>query len=334
MVIYGQFIIKRIQQLVKSKKRLKKKKMQRMAFFFAVVLLISLILFSYNKLVTHLKVKSFFNKYPDNMMIWDLPSDVMIVNMRDRFLGKDIQVQIHHIEKGVNYWHIAKTNRVDINTILGCNPYLTSVYSSIGEIIIAVNKRGILHYIQKNEDLNILSRLYNIEKKEIRRNNKIGIFSKLRKGDILFIPDVSPKVYTQDMHKWLKKRRMFAVPTNGWVAGRRFGYQMHPIYKVMKFHKGIDMKASRGAPIFASADGVVKATSRGGTYGKVIIIDHPNGYQTRYAHCSKIYVRTGRKVKQKQCIGRVGNTGLSTSPHLHFEIRTNDRPINPMKFLW
>ena len=136
------------------------------------------------------------------------------------------------------------------------------------------------------------------------------------------------------MYKWVKKRRLFCVPTNGWVAGRGFGYQMHPILKVVKFHKGIDMKASKGTPIFASADGVVRATSSGGTYGKVIIINHEGGYQTRYAHCSKIYIRTGQKVKKRQCIGRVGGTGMSTRPHLHFEIRLNGKPINPMKFLW
>ena len=334
MVIYGQFIIKRIQQLVKSRKFLRKKKRRKRILFFAIIVLISLILFSYHSLVSYLKVSSFFKKYPDNMIIWELPSDEMIASMADRFLGKNVQIQIHRIELGDNYWIIAKTNHVDIDTILGCNPYLTSVYAGVGEIIIAVNKLGILHYIQGNEDLNILSKLYNIEEREIRKNNKISIFKKLRKGDILFIPKAKPKVYTSDMYKWVKKRRMFCVPTNGWVAGRHFGYQMHPIYKVMKFHKGIDMKAPKGSSVFASADGVVAGTGRGGTYGKVIIINHPGGYQTRYAHLWKIYIKTGQKVKQKQCIGRVGNTGLSTCPHLHFEIRKNGKPINPMKFLW
>ena len=334
MDIYGQLIKKKTKKLLKNKK-------YRIRIF---IILACAVLLIFRSCINELKTKAFFNRHPDNMMIWKLPAEDMITALADRFLGKDVEVQVYDIKPWDNYWLIARTNQIDFDTIIGCNPYITSLYAAVGEKIIAVNKKGVLHYIQENEDLDILSELYKVKKSMIKKNNKIGLFSGLKKGYILFIPGVKPKVYSEKMSMMMKRRQMFCVPTNGWVAGRGFGYnrikrnikkyKLHPILKVMRIHKGIDMKASKGTPVFAAADGVIKLTGSGGTYGKVIYIDHANGFQTRYAHLSKIYIKTGQIVKKRKCIGRVGNTGLSTHSHLHFEIRTNDKPINPMKFLW
>ncbi|MBU1077957.1 MAG: M23 family metallopeptidase [Spirochaetes bacterium] len=285
-------------------------------------------------LTKYIRAKQFFKDYPERVVIWEESADQMLDSATNRFLGKNVDLNVYEVVPGFHYWKIAQENSVDIDTIIGCNPFIKSLFARVGDRIIAVNKKGALHYVKNNEQVDILAELYDVEAGKIKKNNRIGLFRRLRTGDVVFIPDGKPKVVTKDMDALFKRRRMFKVPTNGWVAGRPYGVQMHPIYKVRKFHKGIDMKCSEGTPIFAAAPGIVIYAGGGGTYGKLIKIEHPNSYETRYAHCSKIYVKIGQEVKDHQCIGRVGSTGVATTAHLHFEIRTNGKPVDPMKFLW
>lgn len=112
-----------------------------------------------------------------------------------------------------------------------------------------------------------------------------------------------------------------------------FGVRMHPFYKVLKMHTGMDFTAPTGTEIYATGDGEVSAviqSARG--YGNTVIIDHGFGYKTLYAHQSKVLAKQGQKVKRGEVIGLVGNTGMSMAPHLHYEVRKNDEPINPINF--
>jgi murein DD-endopeptidase MepM/ murein hydrolase activator NlpD len=112
-----------------------------------------------------------------------------------------------------------------------------------------------------------------------------------------------------------------------------FGVRIDPIYKVPRFHAGIDFTARIGTDVYATGDGRVEASgyNRGG-YGMQIYIDHGFGYHTLYAHLSKIYVRPGQKVKRGERIGAVGNTGKSTAPHLHYEVHKGKSRLNPIYF--
>lgn len=113
-----------------------------------------------------------------------------------------------------------------------------------------------------------------------------------------------------------------------------FGWRRHPVKKKKEFHPGIDLKAKRGTPIKAPANGVVEFAGRHGRgYGNLIILDHSYGFQTRYAHLKKTKVKNGQFVKKGEVIGYVGNTGLSTGPHLHYEVRFIGRMLNPKNFL-
>lgn len=111
-----------------------------------------------------------------------------------------------------------------------------------------------------------------------------------------------------------------------------FGYRIHPIYKTKKFHSGVDLTAKTGTKIHATGDGVVKRAQFGRGYGKLILIDHGYNYETIYGHMSKLLVKVGQKVKRGDVIGLVGNTGTSTGPHLHYEIRKNGKAVNPINY--
>lgn len=118
-------------------------------------------------------------------------------------------------------------------------------------------------------------------------------------------------------------------------VGSHFGMRLDPFYKVKKFHEGIDFTSVVGTPIFATGDGTVTEAGRNqGGYGNMIVINHGYSYRTVYAHLSRIFVRPGQKVQRGQVIGYVGNTGKSTSPHLHYEVRKNNVPVNPIYFFF
>ena len=114
-----------------------------------------------------------------------------------------------------------------------------------------------------------------------------------------------------------------------------FGYRTDPIYKVKRFHEGIDFSAPVGTPVYATGDGVVKEVKRSRRgYGNRLVIDHGYGYQTVYAHLHSFKVRKGQKVERGQLIATVGNTGKSTAPHLHYEVRKDNRPVNPIYYFF
>ncbi|MBN1662811.1 MAG: M23 family metallopeptidase [Deltaproteobacteria bacterium] len=110
--------------------------------------------------------------------------------------------------------------------------------------------------------------------------------------------------------------------------------RLHPILKIYRPHHGIDYAAPAGTPVNATADGRIRFSGHKGAYGKLVIIAHHNGLTTYYGHLSRIVkgMRTGKKVQQGDLIGYVGKTGLATGPHLHYEMRQNNRPVNPKRF--
>lgn len=122
------------------------------------------------------------------------------------------------------------------------------------------------------------------------------------------------------------------LPVNGWVSSR-FGYRKSPFNGRREFHKGLDIAAKKGAPVLATADGVVTFCGPKGFYGKSVLIDHGHGIVTSYAHLSKTLTKRGDKVKRGDTVGLVGNTGRSTGPHVHYEVRLNGIPVNPQKYV-
>ncbi len=133
-------------------------------------------------------------------------------------------------------------------------------------------------------------------------------------------------------------RTLAAVPVRKPIAGEidlssGFGVRMDPFVRAMAMHTGLDFRSSTGDPVRATANGTVVSAGWSGGYGRMIEIDHGNGFSTRYGHLSEILVKVGQPVKIGQTIGRVGSTGRSTGPHLHYETRIDGEAVDPQKFL-
>jgi murein DD-endopeptidase MepM/ murein hydrolase activator NlpD len=134
-------------------------------------------------------------------------------------------------------------------------------------------------------------------------------------------------------HSDLLARTPSIFPTVGHLSSPFAQARIHPIYHVAMPHEGIDISAPMNTPIIAAAGGIVVAVTNENGYGNLITIDHGNGVVTKYGHCSRILARVGQKVQRGDVIGKVGNTGISTGPHLHYEVILNGRPVNPRKYI-
>ena len=125
----------------------------------------------------------------------------------------------------------------------------------------------------------------------------------------------------------------FRSPLTEAVITSRFGYRSHPVFGFRTFHRGVDFRSPRGANVFVAAPGEVTEIGRDGVLGVYVTVEHAGGYQTRYAHLSEVTVSLKDALLSGSIIGKVGNTGISTGPHLHFEIIQRDRHIDPLALL-
>ncbi len=142
----------------------------------------------------------------------------------------------------------------------------------------------------------------------------------------------------QELKKYVAMQRSLLTslpsswPLRGWITSR-FGMRTSPFYEASAFHQGLDIANEEGSSVKAPADGVVAFSGWQGSYGRLIVIDHGYGYSTRYGHLDRSLVNIGQRVKRGQVIAFLGTTGRSTAPHLHFEIRANGVPVDPLKYL-
>ena len=124
-------------------------------------------------------------------------------------------------------------------------------------------------------------------------------------------------------------------PING-VLLSGYGVRIHPVYNRQRMHDGVDFRADVGTPVYATGDAKIRSAGRNGTYGNLLILDHGFGYETRYAHLSGFTegIRAGKNIKRGDLIGYSGDTGLTSGPHLHYEILKDGEPVDPLNYMF
>ncbi|AOT70541.1 LysM peptidoglycan-binding domain-containing M23 family metallopeptidase [Geosporobacter ferrireducens] len=261
------------------------------------------------------------------------------------------EVKIHQVEKGESFWSIAKKYDLKVDDLIkanpGINPDKLQLKQEVSLVvpkplitIATIEKTRLDEKIPFDVEFEETAVLFKGETRikvegkdgrrqilaEIVKQNGIEVSRNILEENILEDPkkqivlkgtkDVPPKVGTGT----------FSNPTRGSLSSR-FGWRWG------SKHEGIDIAAKIGTAVHAADGGKVTFAGTRGNYGKLVIIDHGGGYQTYYAHNSKIVVSTGTKVHKGQKIAEVGNTGRTTGPHLHFEVRKNGTPVNPLNYV-
>ncbi len=161
----------------------------------------------------------------------------------------------------------------------------------------------------------------------------IASIEKLVSKEISSTKNTYKKKNVSYSRRYISRKIPYGFPLKG-VITSKFGYRPDPFTGILKFHTGIDIKATYKQPVRATADGVVVFSGWKRGYGKVVIIRHKNGYETWYAHLAYKRVGKNQPVKAGQIIGYAGKTGRTTGVHLHYEIRKNGKPVNPLRYIY
>lgn len=232
------------------------------------------------------------------------------------------QTTVYQVRAGDTLSAVASRFGVPVAWIMASNG-LTSTTIYPGQQLV-IPKGGVLHTVKAGETLDAIARTYGVSVESLRQAN--GLWGEPKPGMQLFVPE--PK--TVPLLSSLEGR--FQWPVRGPISSG-FGPRVHPIYNVPSFHTGIDIAVAEGTPVRAAAPGRVTVAGWEGGFGLLVVIDHENSYETFYGHLSKVMVSVGQYVQAGDVIALSGNTGLSTGPHLHFEVRYLGSPVDPRPLL-
>jgi murein DD-endopeptidase MepM/ murein hydrolase activator NlpD len=245
----------------------------------------------------------------------------------------------HKVKKGDTLYSIAVKNKVSVTDIMSLNNLNTPHINTGTKLLIkgeAENPkvRPSYHVIKPGETLYRLSVWYDVSVEELRTYNNLSD-NRIYVGQKIYLNSKYSK--EKDHHSNSSTKNLFISPTLKsfkWPIKTKeitskFGTRIHPITGRKTSHEGVDLKSKMNTPVYAPYSGVVTYSGWMRGYGKIVIISHGNGYESRYAHLNRWLVKKGQKVSKGQIIAKTGNTGLSTGPHLHYEIRKNNKPVDP-----
>lgn len=226
---------------------------------------------------------------------------------------------VHSVEEGDSFASVARAYGVSVRDLRAANPDIDGALR-VGDRLRIPPGRGVFHVVGEGETLDGLAARYRVEPGAIAKANGLDDEGQLWPGEELFIPGGRPLA---------SPAKRFVWPVRGRISDH-FGLREHPLSGVEGFHSGIDIAAPYGHPFVAARDGRVVFSGWRRNYGRTIVVDHGGGLQTLYAHNSANLVVVGQWVRQGEVIGRVGETGRVTGPHLHFEVLEGDRAFNPL----
>jgi murein DD-endopeptidase MepM/ murein hydrolase activator NlpD len=254
-----------------------------------------------------------------------------------RVVDAPLEVKQYTVKEGDSLWSIANSFNLDINTLFGCNNMKDPNYLRVGTSLRIPNQDGIFYKVAKGDTLAEIAKKHGTQTEQIVKANGMDPGS-LKEGKEIFLPGAKPvtTVFALIGSSSGKSSQQFSKTFEWPLSGRinsGYGWRRHPLTKRRDFHTGIDIKGSTGRIIRASKAGRVAYAGWMGGYGRVVVIDHGRGYTTLYAHCSSLMVKQGQRVSTGQPVGKVGSSGQATGPHLHFEVRLNNKAINPLQVL-
>ena len=184
-------------------------------------------------------------------------------------------------------------------------------------------------YINTNENLKNINGL---NKKNYKSGIKENVIENINVKNIVDNQEVQRIQNIQNENINNKNFGKILWPVKSGKITSKFGNRNHPVLKSVKFHRGVDIAVSLGTPVYAGIRGIVTFAGKRGNYGNLVEIEGSDGIKVRYAHLSKIDVVAGQRVSDGEKVAETGNTGMSTGPHLHYEIIVNESPVNPLNF--
>jgi murein DD-endopeptidase MepM/ murein hydrolase activator NlpD len=252
----------------------------------------------------------------------EIPGDTIPLDLTETFSWKEYRVR-----RGDTLSEIAKAQELSLGTLIACNSITNARRLREGEALRIPNMDGIPYTVKAGDSLSSISASSGVPLTVILDVNDLES-DVISPGASLFLPGVR---MPQDELR-LALGESFMYPVRG-VLSSSYGWRIDPISKVERFHSAIDLAAPQGTPVRAAMDGTVSRVAVNSIYGIYIILTHPGGYQSLYAHLSLASVKQGAAVTRGGKIGEVGSTGYSTGPHLHFGVFRNNKAINPLEVL-
>ncbi len=253
------------------------------------------------------------------------------ISTEDLDIPTNDQINVYEVKKGDTLSTVAKLFGVSKNTIIWANDLKSNTLTP-GDTLVILPITGIKHVVKKGDTVSSIAKKYKADADDIAKFNGIVKDSKLAVGDTILVPAGEITVVSTT---GTGKPKTTSKLLDKYTTSAPSGFLIRPITGGRKTqglhgHNGVDLAAPLGTPVMASGDGRVILAKMGGYnggYGNMIIIMHEGNIQTVYAHLSNIYVSAGQQVSQGEVIGALGNTGHSTGPHLHFEVRGARNPF-------
>lgn len=236
-----------------------------------------------------------------------------------------LKLRSYRVQEGDSLFGLARRFDVSVDSIITVNDLKNAYYLQIGRELKIPNMSGIFYTVSDGDTLSGISEKYGVSVNRIADVNDLSS-SVIHKGQRFFLPGAR----LSDWERAVAIGSIFRRP----VAGRltsKMGFRKDPFTGRSAYHAGIDIANRLGTPVYAAQYGRVVFCGYRGNYGKTVVIVHPQGYSTLYAHLEKILVKRGQAVRQGQKIGLMGSSGRSTGTHLHFEVHQNKKLIDPLK---
>jgi murein DD-endopeptidase MepM/ murein hydrolase activator NlpD len=231
------------------------------------------------------------------------------------------------VRRGDTISAIAQHFKLSMDTVISFNNIQDARTLKVGAVLTIPNSDGLKYRVRRGDYLGGIAKRFGVSLNELLDWNSLES-SVIVPGQELFVPGAR----LGEMERNRVFGRLFVYPTKGRVTDR-FGMRNDPFTGMRRFHNGVDLAGPVGTPVVAAMSGKVAMVGFNPTYGRYIILTHPEGFQTLYGHLSAFRVQKGDGVKQGQRIGDVGNSGYSTGSHLHFSIFRRGEPIDPFEYL-